>query len=204
MGHDVIAFKGSTEEMNDMAVKELNERLQSGNLGSFAEFASQMREQAVITNMRRSSFDRFNKIIYMLCNAEDTYGGFSGNNDEHWLNLDDVDHALARIDYMRDTGIPALCAEELEGMKEKLLDSANKEYGTNLDTNVYSVDTETGERTELTGSEKKEYLERMVQDDSGEWGSTYEDNLDTEYQFLSEIKSYMRKSGKDKVRIWFG
>ena len=204
MGHDVIAFKGSTEELNAMAVKELNERLQSGNLGSFAEFASQMREQAVITSMRRSSFDRFNKIIYMLCNAEDSYGGFSGNNSECWLTMDDVNHALARIDYMRDTSIPVLCAEVLEGMKEKLLDNATKDYDTDIDTHVYSVDKETGEKTELTGNEKKEYLERMAQDNEGEWGSTHEDNLDTEYQFLDEIKSYIHESGRDKVRIWFG
>jgi hypothetical protein len=203
MGHDVIAFKGSSEELNDMALKEITERIESGDLGDFDEFRRELSTKAVAAKMRRSSFDRYNKIIYMLCDAESTYGGFSGNNGEVWLDQEAIDHALARLDYMREHTIPALCDEELEGMKEKLMDSAHKEYDTDVEMHVHSVDKETGEMTELTGQERAEYLRNMLEH-QGEWGQTHEDNLDTEYQFLTDIKTYFREEGARKVRVWFG
>jgi hypothetical protein len=120
-----------------------------------------------------------------------------------WLDQEAIDHALARLDYMREHTIPALCDEELEGMKEKFINSATKDYDTGVEVNAYSVNTETGERTKLTGNEKREHIERMMEDD-GEWGQTHEDNLDTERQFLSELKSYLQNEGKKRVRVWFG
>jgi hypothetical protein len=69
MGHDVIAFKGSSEELNDMALKEITERIESGDLGDFDEFRRELSTKAVAAKMRRSSFDRYNKIIYMLCGS---------------------------------------------------------------------------------------------------------------------------------------
>ena len=188
MGYDIIAFHLSNEELNAMALEKLNTVLKESGAkledrwDSPADFADELRAEYVVTQMRRSAFDKYSLAIFRALNAEDLYGECSGIMQDRWFDLNELEQALASLDYLGADVQFTLPDEEIK-RRHDMVDAAIRKAAA-----------------------KNPELAEALGDDDAETtvGSTHEDDLLTEKEFLSACVKFCKDNDKDKLRIYFG
>jgi hypothetical protein len=180
MGHDITAFNVSNTELNQLAMTMLPEYIAHSTP---LQFKHDLHEKVVVASFRRSAFDRYNKALYRALGTEDLYEEVSGKFGDRWFDVNELEMALASVDYLGADVDFAMTEEEVE------------ELQTNVEAEL--------QRQALTDPELREHL-AQGHPDMIELGATIEDNLESEKVFLRTCIKYCKQHDKPRVRIFFG